>query len=57
MVVFVEQIVPPYKVHILWQLPQYFLLTAAEILFSLPNVQFTYTQVSKIKCLTASKMY
>ena len=44
--VFVDEIVPPYKVSILWQLPQYFLLTAGEILFSLPNVQFTYTQVS-----------
>ena len=44
--VFVDEIVPPYTVSILWQLPQYFLLTAGEILFSLTNVQFTYTQVS-----------
>ena len=45
--VFVDTIVPPYKVHILWQLPQYVLLTSGEVLFSIPNIQFVYTQVRK----------
>ena len=43
----VDTIVPPYEVHILWQLPQYVLLTSGEVLFSIPNIQFVYTQVRK----------
>ena len=40
-----DTIVPSYEVHILWQLPQYILLTTGELLFSIPNIQFVYTQV------------
>ena len=47
----VDTIVPPYEVHILWQLPQYVLLTSGEVLFSIPNIQFVYTQVSKSRNL------
>jgi solute carrier family 15 oligopeptide transporter 1 len=43
--VFEVEVVPHNEIHMLWQLPQYFLLTIGEVMFSIPNLQFAYTQV------------
>ncbi|KAG4065446.1 hypothetical protein HA402_003261 [Bradysia odoriphaga] len=37
-------IVPPNDVHILWQIPQYIIVTAGEIMFSVTGLEFSYTQ-------------
>ncbi|XP_050300932.1 peptide transporter family 1-like isoform X2 [Anthonomus grandis grandis] len=34
----------PNSVHILWLLPQYFIITAAEIMFSITGLEFSYSQ-------------
>ncbi|XP_014252305.1 peptide transporter family 1-like isoform X2 [Cimex lectularius] len=34
----------PYKMNMLWQLPQYIVITAAEIMFSITGLQFCFTQ-------------
>ncbi|XP_075230327.1 uncharacterized protein LOC142329540 [Lycorma delicatula] len=38
---------PPSSVHILWQLPQIMVLTAAEIMFSITGLEFSYSQAPK----------
>ena len=43
---YVDTVVKSNQVHVLWQIPQYILLTAAEVMFSIPSMQFAYTQVS-----------
>uniref|UniRef100_A0A1B6DEB5 Uncharacterized protein n=3 Tax=Clastoptera arizonana TaxID=38151 RepID=A0A1B6DEB5_9HEMI len=35
---------PPNSVHILWLLPQYIIITAAEIMFSITGLEFSFTQ-------------
>lgn len=35
----------PNTVHMAWQIPQYFLLTCAEVLFSVTGLEFSYSQV------------
>ena len=42
----VEVVLPPNDLNVLWQLPQYILLTVGEVMFSIPSLQFAYTQVS-----------
>ncbi|CAG9821728.1 unnamed protein product [Phaedon cochleariae] len=37
-------ITEPNSVHILWLLPQYFIITAAEIMFSITGLEFSYSQ-------------
>ena len=44
----IEPMVEPNQVHVFWQIPQYILLTAAEVMFSIPSMQFAYTQVSTL---------
>ncbi|XP_039286060.1 peptide transporter family 2 isoform X2 [Nilaparvata lugens] len=40
-------ITSPNTVHILWQLPQILVLTAAEIMFSITGLEFSYSQAPK----------
>jgi dipeptide/tripeptide permease len=35
------------NVHIAWQIPQYALMTAGEVMFSIPGIEFSYSQVSR----------
>jgi len=37
--------IPPNTVHMAWQIPQYFLLTCAEVVFSVTGLEFSYSQV------------
>jgi solute carrier family 15 oligopeptide transporter 1 len=41
----VHQVVPPNSVSIYWQLPQIFVISVAEILFSVTGNEFVYSQV------------
>ncbi|KAK2541354.1 Slc15a1 [Columba guinea] len=36
--------IPPNTVHMAWQIPQYFLLTCAEVVFSVTGLEFSYSQ-------------
>lgn len=38
------QVTPPNSVHMLWLIPQYFILTASEIMFSITGLEFSFTQ-------------
>lgn len=35
----------PNTVHMAWQIPQYFLMTAGEVVFSVTGLEFSYSQV------------
>lgn len=35
---------PPNSIHMAWQLPQYFLMTAGEVVFSVTGLEFSYSQ-------------
>lgn len=37
---------PPNAVSVLWQIPQYFIMTVAEVMFSVTGLQFSFTQVT-----------
>jgi len=39
------QLTPESTVHILWLVPQYFVLTVGEILFAITGLEFSYSQV------------
>ena len=34
----------PNSIHILWQFPQYFIITASEVMFSVTGLEFSYSQ-------------
>ncbi|NXK06627.1 S15A1 protein, partial [Herpetotheres cachinnans] len=36
--------IPPNTVHMAWQIPQYFILTCAEVVFSVTGLEFSYAQ-------------
>ena len=40
-------LVEPNTIHIFWLLPQYFVVTVGEILFSIASLEFAYTQAPK----------
>jgi hypothetical protein len=46
----VHQVVPHNTVSILWQLPQLFIIALAEVLFGIPLLEFSYSQVSSLCC-------
>lgn len=39
-------IVKPNTINILWQLPQFFIITVGEVLFSVTGLEFSYSQAS-----------
>ena len=39
------------SMHMMWLLPQYIILTAGEVLFSITSLAFSFTQVKKEKGL------
>ncbi|NXG56997.1 S15A1 protein, partial [Hemiprocne comata] len=39
-----SQDIPPNTVHMAWQIPQYFILTCAEVVFSVTGLEFSYSQ-------------
>ena len=45
LVVDVEEVTVPNTVHMFWLLPQYIVLTAGEVLFSITSLAFAFTQV------------
>ena len=40
----IEEVASPNSMHMLWLLPQYFVLTAGEVLFSITSLSFSFTQ-------------
>ncbi len=40
-----HKLVPENKVSIMWQIPQYATITAAEVMFSITGLEFSYSQV------------
>lgn len=42
----VYTVVRPNTVNILWQLPQFFVITVGEVLFSITGLEFSYSQAS-----------
>ncbi|NXS59876.1 S15A1 protein, partial [Brachypteracias leptosomus] len=36
--------IPPNTIHMAWQIPQYFVLTCAEVVFSVTGLEFSYSQ-------------
>lgn len=43
------EVTPPNSVHMLWLIPQFFIMTVAEVLFSVAGSEFSYTQVNSTK--------
>lgn len=42
------QVTPASSVHMLWLVPQYFVMTIAEVMFSVTGLQFSFTQVNHL---------
>ena len=40
------EVTPYSSVHMMWLLPQYFVITAGEVMFSVTGLQFSFTQVN-----------
>ncbi|KAJ8968409.1 hypothetical protein NQ317_007710 [Molorchus minor] len=48
----------PNSVNILWQVPQYFLISIAEIMFGVAGLEFSFTQAPKcMKTITIAGWY
>ena len=37
----------PNSVHMFWLIPQYFVITVGEVMFSITGLEFSFTQVSR----------
>ncbi|XP_075229609.1 solute carrier family 15 member 1-like [Lycorma delicatula] len=49
---------PPNTIHMLWLLPQYFLISVGEAIFAIAGLQFTFTQAPKcMKTVTLAAWY
>ena len=46
-------VTPPNSIHMLWLMPQYIVLTAGEVLFSITSLAFAFTQVRE-ECMLLS---
>lgn len=42
---------PPNELHLAWIVPQYLLISVAEIMFAVSGLEFAFTQVNFYKCL------
>lgn len=42
-----HDVVAPSSLNVFWQIPQYFVITTAEVLFSVSGIAFAYSQVRK----------
>lgn len=40
------QVVRPNSINMLWQLPQFFVITLGEVLFSVTGLEFSYSQAA-----------
>ena len=40
------QVTPENSIHLMWLIPQYFVMTMGEVLMSVTGLQFSFTQVS-----------
>jgi len=49
------QDVAPNDVSVAWQVPQYVLLTAGEVMFSVTGLEFSYSQVRPASCRSWSR--
>lgn len=43
--VMIVEVTPSNSIHILWLVPQFFIMTVAEVMFSVTGLQFSFTQV------------
>lgn len=39
-----REVTPPNKIHMLWLIPQYIIITMGEIMFSITGLEFSYSQ-------------
>ena len=44
----------PQRLSILWQIPQYFVITLSEVFFAIPGLEFAYSQVD-LSCIYFKK--
>ena len=49
------QLTPESTLHILWLVPQYFVLTIGEILFAITGLEFSYSQVRFLQFVHRSR--
>lgn len=40
---------PPNSLHMLWLIPQFFLITVAEVMFSVTGLHFSFSQVIQLR--------
>lgn len=52
-----HQITQPNRIHMLWQLPQYIVMTAAEVMFSVTGLEFSFTQAPESMKSVLSAMW
>merc|ERR1712049_84251 len=46
----VHSITPSNEVHMFWIIPQYFVMTCGEVMFSITGLEFAFSQVSSEEC-------